>query len=45
MIILQSLRWLLLAAEVCVACPIVYLCIISISAVIDLAPVWWSAQM
>lgn len=34
MIILQSLRWLLLAVEVCVACPIAYLCILSISAVV-----------
>src|SRR2546430_17558215 len=34
MIVLQSLRWLLLAAEICMACPIAYLCILSIFAVI-----------
>ncbi len=35
MIVLQSLRWLLLAAEICIACPIAYLCILSIFAVIN----------
>ncbi len=34
LILLQALRWLLLAAEVCIACPVVYLCILSTSAVI-----------
>ena len=35
MIVLQSLRWLLLAAEMCMAFPIAYLCILSIFAVIN----------
>ena len=35
MIVLQSLRWLLLAAEICAAFPVAYLCILSISAVIN----------
>jgi cellulose synthase/poly-beta-1,6-N-acetylglucosamine synthase-like glycosyltransferase len=34
MIVLQSARWLLLLAEVCLACPIAYLCLLSILAVI-----------
>src|SRR5579884_582843 len=32
MIVLQSLRWFLLFAEVCLACPIAYLCVLSIGA-------------
>ena len=32
MIVLQSLHWLLLLAEVCLACPVVYLCLLSICA-------------
>jgi cellulose synthase/poly-beta-1,6-N-acetylglucosamine synthase-like glycosyltransferase len=35
MIVLQSLHWLLLAAEICVAFPVAYLCILSIFAVIN----------
>jgi cellulose synthase/poly-beta-1,6-N-acetylglucosamine synthase-like glycosyltransferase len=34
MLILQILRWLLLAAEVLIALPILYLCILSISAIL-----------
>ena len=32
MMVLQSLRWFLLLAEICVACPIAYLCLLAICA-------------
>jgi cellulose synthase/poly-beta-1,6-N-acetylglucosamine synthase-like glycosyltransferase len=35
MVALQILRWLLLIAEVCIAIPICYLCVISISAILS----------
>jgi cellulose synthase/poly-beta-1,6-N-acetylglucosamine synthase-like glycosyltransferase len=35
MLVSQALRWLLLAAEVGIACPVLYLCILSFSAVLD----------
>lgn len=34
MVILQFLRWLLLVAEIVLACPVVYLCVISFSALL-----------
>ena len=34
MLVLQVFRWLLLAAEVCAAVPILYLCVLSISAIL-----------
>ncbi|MGB8347781.1 MAG: glycosyltransferase family 2 protein [Ktedonobacteraceae bacterium] len=38
MIVLQALRWLLLIAELCIAIPILYLCIVSVAALC--ATVW-----
>src|SRR5215472_12867440 len=34
MLVLQALRWLLLAAEILIAIPIIYVCILSITAIV-----------